>query len=230
MGTSRRMSAREMAARIDHTLLRPEATPAMIEGLCREAQTCGFWSVCVAPVFVAQARRLLSAAEVRVCTVIGFPLGANRTAVKVAETRLAIADGADEIDMVLNIGALNAEDHDRVSDDIGAVVAAAGERIVKVILETCLLDDSQVRTACRLVVAAGAGFVKTSTGFSHAGADVETVRLMRQTVGPEFGVKASGGIRDYAGAGAMLDAGANRLGTSSGVAILSKLGPAGGDC
>lgn len=205
---------------IDHTLLKPDATAQQIEQLCREAIQYDFFAVCVNPCWVAKAKGLLKGSSVKVCSVIGFPLGANTSEIKVAETRRALADGADEIDMVLHLGALKAGEKDVVREDIAAVVAAAEGRPVKLILETCLLTQDQKKEACRLALEAGAAFVKTSTGFSTGGATVEDVTLMRQEVGDRCGVKASGGIKDRQSAVAMIEAGATRLGTSSGVAIL----------
>lgn len=210
----------ELAKLIDHTLLKPDATPEAIARLCREAVEHGFASVCVNPANVARAATHLRDTPVKVCTVIGFPLGATTPLVKAFEVRDAVANGADELDMVLNVGALKAGDHGLVARDIRSVVEAAGGRLVKVILETGLLTDEEKVAACRLAVEAGASFVKTSTGFGPGGATVEDVRLMRATVGPDLGVKASGGIRDRAAAERMVEAGATRLGTSSGVAIV----------
>ncbi len=207
-----------LARYIDHTLLKPESTPGQIEALCRTAREYGFAAVCVPPVYVALAADLLADTPVRVCTVVGFPLGNTSTTAKVYETLQALHDGAEEIDMVLAIGLLKAGRDDRVLQDIHAVVAtahAAGAQ-VKVILETGLLSEEEIVRACRLAQAAGADFVKTSTGFGPRGATVEDVQLMRQTVGPDMGVKAAGGIRTYAQALALLQAGANRLGTSAG--------------
>jgi deoxyribose-phosphate aldolase len=206
---------------IDHTLLKPETTAAMIDKLCAEAKEHNFASVCVNPFWVKRCAELLKGTDVKVCTVIGFPLGASTPAVKAAETRDAIANGATEVDMVLNIGALKSGDLDLVKADVKAVKEAAGSVLVKVILETGLLTDEEKVTACKLCVEAGADYVKTSTGFGHGGATVEDVALMRKTVGPNVGVKASGGVRDRAAALAMIEAGASRIGTSSGVAIVT---------
>jgi len=214
-------SAAELAAAIDHTLLKAEADAAAVERLCAEARQHGFCSVCVLPSRVRLAGRALAGSPVRVCTVIGFPLGANVTEVKVLEARQAVAEGADELDMVLAVGALKDGEESLVRSDIAAVVAAAEGRIVKVILETCLLEDAEKARACELCVEAGASFVKTSTGFARAGATVADVALMRRAVGGALGVKASGGIRSRADALAMLEAGASRLGTSAGVAIVA---------
>ncbi|EEV87490.1 deoxyribose-phosphate aldolase [Cardiobacterium hominis ATCC 15826] len=207
---------------IDHTLLAPEATAAQIAQLCDEARTHGFFSVCVNPCRVAQAKAALAASPVKVCTVIGFPLGATTTASKAAEAREALQNGADELDMVMNIGYAKEGDWAAVQADIAAVVQAAGDKArVKVILETCLLDDAEIRQACAAAVKAGAHFVKTSTGFAKGGATVEAVQLMRACVGPDFGVKASGGIRTPEAFAAMIAAGANRIGASAGIKLLS---------
>lgn len=212
----------DIARMIDHTLLKPDATPQQIAQLCAEAREYGFAAVCVNPVHVAQAAALLAGSAVVVCSVAGFPLGANGTAAKVFETRQAIADGAREIDMVISIGHLKAGDDDHVRDDIRSVVEAAhaGGALCKVIIETALLTDDEKRRACLLAVDAGADFVKTSTGFASGGATVEDVALMRTVVGERARVKAAGGIRTLADARAMIAAGADRIGTSSGVAIV----------
>jgi deoxyribose-phosphate aldolase len=210
-----------IAKMIDHTLLKPETTKEQIVKLCEEAKQYNFASVCVNPTWVATAAELLKGSDVKVCTVIGFPLGANTPEVKAFETKNAIENGATEVDMVINIGALKSGDDELVEKDIRAVVEAAkGKALVKVIIETCLLTEEEKVRACELAVKAGADFVKTSTGFSTGGATVEDVALMRKTVGPEIGVKASGGVRDAQTAQAMIDAGATRIGTSSGVAIV----------
>ena len=212
---------------IDHTLLKPEATKSDLEKLCEEAKTYSFCSVCVNPANVRLAAKLLKGSTVKVCTVIGFPLGACTPSTKAMETRDAIANGAGEVDMVINVGALKSGDYDLCSRDIKAVVDAAdGQALVKVILETCLLTDEEKRKACLLAKNAGANFVKTSTGFSKGGATVEDVTLMRQVVGSEMGVKASGGVRDRETAEKMVAAGATRLGTSSGLAIVTGGGKA----
>jgi deoxyribose-phosphate aldolase len=209
-----------MAALIDHTLLKADATESDIRKLCAEARQHVFASVCVNPAWVGLAAKLLDGSPVKVCTVIGFPLGATTATAKAVETRDAIANGAREIDMVINVGALKSGDDDRVRRDIAAVVEAArGTAIVKVILETALLSREEKVKACLLAKMAGADFVKTSTGFSTGGATVEDIALMRQTVGPDMGVKASGGIRDRATADAMVAAGATRIGASASVAI-----------
>jgi len=207
---------------IDHTLLRPDATAADVRKLCQEAAKYQFASVCVNPYWVGLAAGELAGLSVKVCTVVGFPLGANTTPIKVAETEAAILVGAQEIDMVLNIGELRGGNYDAVRQDIQAVVNAAhqGGAIVKVILETALLDDSQKTIASRLSQAAGAEFVKTSTGFGPHGATVQDVGLMRQAVGAEMGVKASGGIRTLEDLKSMVAAGATRIGASASVKIV----------
>lgn len=207
---------------IDHTLLAPQATAAQIVQLCHEARAHDFFSVCVNPARVKQAKSALADSTVKVCTVIGFPLGADSSATKSFAAVDAIASGADELDMVMNIGLAKDGNWAAVQADIAAVVqAAAGRALVKVILETCLLTEEEIRHACTAAVQAGADFVKTSTGFSRGGATVEAVRLMRACVGPDFGVKASGGIRTSADFQAMLAAGANRIGASAGIKLLS---------
>lgn len=206
---------------IDHTLLKPEATQEMIDKLCAEAKQYDFASVCVNPVWVKRSASQLAGTNVKVCTVIGFPLGANTPEIKAAETRDAIANGATEVDMVINVGALKSGDLDLVKRDIQAVVEASGDVLVKVILETGLLTQEEKITACKLSVEAGADYVKTSTGFGPGGATVEDIALMRQTVGPDIGVKASGGVRDRATALALIEAGATRIGASAGIAIVN---------
>lgn len=208
---------------IDHTALKPETSKEQIEKLCREAIEFGFASVCVNSCYVNLCSQILKDSKVKVCTVIGFPLGATTPAVKAAEAAEAIENGATEVDMVLNVGAVKSGDFDYVKKDIEAVVQAAkGKALVKVILETCLLTDEEKRMCCQICKEAGADFVKTSTGFSTGGATVEDIKLMRETVGPEMGVKASGGIRDFETAQAMIEAGANRIGASASVAIVNK--------
>ena len=221
MAVTREIPANEIAGMIDHTLLAPGATPDMAARLCREAGDHGFYSVCIAPVFVPLARDILAGSPVKVCTVAGFPSGTNETAVKAYEAGRSIRQGADEIDMVMNIGAAKAGDWARVGTDVESVVESARGHLVKVILETCLLTDAEKKQACEVCVAAGAGYVKTSTGFSHNGATVADVRLLRAAVGDAAGVKASGGIRDYATACRMIEAGATRLGTSSSIKIIA---------
>lgn len=210
---------RNVAGMIDHTLLKADATREQIIKLCEEAKQYGFASCCINPGYVALVSECLKGSPVKTCTVIGFPLGATTSMVKAIETRDAIADGADEIDMVINVGALKAGDHDLVRRDIEAVVNASGGKIVKVIIEAALLTDDEKIKACQLVKQAGADFVKTSTGFGPGGATAHDVALMRQTVGRYMGVKASGGIRDYAKAQEMIKAGATRIGASASVVI-----------
>ena len=229
-----------VAALIDHTLLKPQATQSDIESLCHEALKFHFASVCVNPVYVPVAAAILNSQNssqqssntphasqpaVKVCTVIGFPLGANHTSTKLAEAHTALTQGATELDMVIHIGALKAAQNDLVSADIRAIcdAAHASNAICKVIIETCLLTEEEKVRACRLSATAGADFVKTSTGFSTAGATVEDIALMRTVVGPHIGVKASGGIRTLADLQKMVQAGATRIGTSSGPQILAEL-------
>ncbi len=220
MGKSK-ISASEMAQRIDHTLLKPEASQAAFDSLATEAVQYGFKAVCVNSARVAYISQKISGGAVAVCAVVGFPLGASHSAAKAFEAQKAIEDGACELDMVMNIGALKDGDLKTVEADIRTVRQAAASPIVlKVIIETCLLTDPEKTTACEIAQNAGADFVKTSTGFSSAGATVEDVALMRRIVGPEMGVKASGGIKDWQTAVAMIQAGADRLGTSSGVEIV----------
>ena len=206
---------------IDHTILKPETTQEQVEKILSEAKEYDFASVCVNPTWVSLAAESLKDSDVKVCTVIGFPLGANTSAVKAFETEDAIANGADEIDMVINVGALKAGNDALVLDDIKAVVDASGDKLVKVIIEACLLTDDEKVRACQLSKEAGADYVKTSTGFSTGGAKVADVALMRKTVGPDMGVKASGGARSYEDAIAFIEAGASRIGASSGVAIMN---------
>lgn len=206
---------------IDHTILKPESTQEQVEKILSEAKEYDFASVCVNPTWVSLAAESLKDSDVKVCTVIGFPLGANTSAVKTFETKDAIANGADEIDMVINVGALKAGNDALVLDDIKAVVDASGDKLVKVIIEACLLTDEEKVRACQLSKEAGADYVKTSTGFSTGGATVADVALMRKTVGPDMGVKASGGARSYEDAIAFIEAGASRIGASSGVAIMN---------
>ncbi len=210
-----------LAAIIDHTLLRPEATAADITRLCQEAVDYGFGAVCVNGAFVRLVKILLGTHSTRIASVVGFPLGATATPAKVFEARQAIEDGADEIDMVIHIGYLKSKDYKRCHGDIRAVVEAAAPKAVKVILETALLTELEKQAACLISREAGAAYVKNSTGFSKGGATVEDIALMRQTVGPEMGIKASGGIRDRKTAAAMIEAGATRLGTSRSVQIVT---------
>ncbi|NJN16105.1 MAG: deoxyribose-phosphate aldolase [Oscillochloris sp.] len=211
-----------IAGLIDHTLLKPEATPEQIAALCKEARRYRFASVCVNPTFVPLCARLLQGSPVVVCTVIGFPLGATTSKVKVFETAQAVGNGAHEVDMVLAVGRLKAGEYGEVADDIAQVAAAAhsANAILKVIIETALLTDEEKIAACLLAVRAGADYVKTSTGFSGGGATVADISLMRRVVGPHIGVKASGGVRSLADAQAMVQAGATRIGASAGVAIV----------
>ena len=205
---------------IDHTLLKAEATPAQIETLCKEARKYNFASVCVNTCYVPLCAKLLSGSDVAVCCVVGFPLGAMMTEAKAVETSLAVAAGAGEVDMVINVGMAMAGDWEYVQSDIRVVVEAAGEAHVKVILECCLLTDEQKERACACAKAAGAAFVKTSTGFSTGGATAADIALMRRAVGPDMGVKAAGGIRTRQDALDMIEAGASRLGASAGIAIV----------
>ena len=217
-----------LASLIDHTLLKPEATRDQVEQLCREAAQFCFASVCVNPVWVPLCAEILRGSGVKVCTVIGFPSGAHSPDVKAYETRRAVEQGAEEVDMVINIGALKSKDYALVENDIRGVVQAAGrDTVVKVILETSLLTREEKIMGSSLSKAAGADFVKTSTGFAGGGATVEDVKLMRETVGPEIGVKASGGIRSKEDAEAMVEAGANRLGASAGIKIVRGEGDTG---
>ena len=215
------MDKKTIASMIDHTLLKPEATPAQVEKLCAEAAEYHFASVCVNPVYIPLAARLLDGTGVKVCCVVGFPLGAIAPEQKAAEAASCAAMGAEELDMVIHVGAAKAGDWALVQRDIVGVVKAAAGRTVKVIIETCLLTDEEKVKACEAAKAAGADFVKTSTGFSTGGATTHDIALMRKTVGPEMGVKASGGIRDYATAMAMIEAGANRIGASAGIEIVA---------
>ncbi len=211
-----------LAKYIDHTILKPEATLAQVGALCEEAKQYGFASVCVNPSFIKYVSDSLAGSGVAACAVIGFPLGATPAVVKAFETETVIDQGAAEVDMVMNIGAAKSGDWVLVQNDISAVVAAArGRAHIKVIIETCLLTDEEKVKACKAAKAAGADFVKTSTGFSTGGATTGDVKLMREAVGPVMGVKASGGIRDIESAVAMLNAGATRLGTSAGVKIVT---------
>jgi deoxyribose-phosphate aldolase len=211
-----------LAKMIDHTLLKPDATPDQIAQLCFEAKKYGFATVCVNPAWAKLCAQLLQGSPVKVCSVIGFPLGASDSEVKAFETKKAVADGATEIDMVINIGALKGRDLDVVARDIRAVVDAAHAHgaIVKVIIEAVLLTDEEKTIACLLAKEAGADFVKTSTGFASGGATVHDVELMRRTVGPDMGVKAAGGVRTFEDADAMIKAGATRIGASAGVKIV----------
>ncbi len=207
---------------IDHTLLKPEVTGKEIAELCEEAHENGFFSVCIQPSWVKTAAEKLAESEVKVCTVIGFPHGATTSEVKAFETKDAIANGADEVDMVINIGQLKAGNLDYVKEDIKSVVDAANkEALVKVIIESSLLNEDEIITVSKLCKEAGADFVKTSTGFNGGGATVEAVALMRLTVGEDMGVKASGGVRSAEDAMKMIEVGATRIGASSGIAIVN---------
>lgn len=221
-------SAKEVSRYIDHTLLKPEATRDQIQALCDEARAHNFFSVCVNSANVRLAASFLSGSGVKVCAVVGFPLGAGTPGSKAFEAREAVRCGADEIDMVLNIGALKSRDYALVADDIAKVVKAVPGKVVKVILETGMLTQDEKITACSLSKVANAAFVKTSTGFGPGGATAEDIALMRSVVGPDVGVKASGGVRSYDDAIAMIKAGANRLGCSSSVAIVTGGQGAGG--
>lgn len=212
----------EVGRMIDHTLLKAEATAAEIDQLCEEARTYCFASVCVNSGWVKRCARLLHRSGVKVCTVVGFPLGAASTAAKAAETQIAVAHGAQEIDMVINVGWLKSKEYDLVKKDIHEVVRHAGRKVpVKVILETCLLTDEEKIKACVLAKEAGAAYVKTSTGFNKSGADAADIALMRRVVGPGLGVKASGGVRTYEDAAKMIEAGATRIGASASVKIVT---------
>jgi deoxyribose-phosphate aldolase len=217
------MLSTELAKYFDHTILKPAATAAEVANICQEAISYDFFSVCINPVHVKRVSDLLSGTAVKVCSVVGFPLGANTSDLKALETRQAITDGADEIDMVINVGALKDKDFDFVENDIKAVVNAASGKIVKVIIETCLLEKSEIVEVCEIAKKAGAHFVKTSTGFAGGGASPEDVALMKKTVGGELQVKASGGIKSLADAEKMIEAGADRIGASAGVAIMKEL-------
>lgn len=210
----------ELNKYIDHTLLKQDSTKEQIEALIAEAKQYDFASVCINPTWIKLAAEQLKESSVKVCTVIGFPLGANSSLVKAYETKIAIEDGADEVDMVINVGALKSGQYDLVEADIRAVVEASGDKLVKVIIEACLLTDEEKVKACQLAVRAGADFVKTSTGFSTGGATVADVRLMKETVGNQAEVKAAGGARSLADAEAFIVAGATRIGTSAGVTII----------
>lgn len=219
----RPLTPKQLAQFIDHTLLKPDATAREIEVLCREAVEHGFWSVCVNSSRVAEAYALVADHGVKVASTVGFPLGAMSADAKRFEVEAAVDDGAHEIDVVLNIARLKDGNDTAVLRELRDVVEAAEERTVKVIIETCLLTRDEKVRACKLVVESGADFVKTSTGFSTGGATTHDVQLLRECVGPKFGVKASGGIREAKIALAMIEAGATRLGTSSGVAIVKGL-------
>ena len=218
------MSSNTIAKYFDHTILKPSATAAEVKIICGEAIGYGFFSVCINPVHVKTVKTLLTGTEVKVCSVVGFPIGAHTSFIKAKETEQAITDGADEIDMVINVGALKDKEFDFVESDIQSVVKAAAGKIVKVIIETCLLEESEIIKACRIARQAGAHFVKTSTGFAGGGATAADVALMRKTVGTDLQIKASGGIKTLEDTRKMIDAGANRIGASAGVAIMKELG------
>ncbi|SCG83189.1 deoxyribose-phosphate aldolase [Proteiniborus sp. DW1] len=215
---------KKIASMIDHTILKPETTKEMVRKVCDEAKEYKFASVCVNPYYVSFVKEQLQGTQVKVTSVIGFPLGSTTKEVKAFEAKDAIENGADELDMVINIGALKNKEYDIVKQDIEAVVnVAKGKALVKVIIETSLLTDEEKEIACRLSVEAGADYVKTSTGFSTGGATVEDIKLMRRVVGPDIGVKASGGIRDSKKVNEMIGAGASRIGASSSVEIVKGL-------
>jgi deoxyribose-phosphate aldolase len=218
------LSGYDLARYIDHTVLKPEAAEVQIAQLCEEAQRYQFMAVCVNPVWVKRCAQLLQGSSTRVATVAGFPLGATLPEVKAYETQQVLEAGAQEVDMVINVGALKSQDYTLVTRDIAAVARAArsGGAITKVIIEVALLDDEEKVIACQLAVEAGAEFVKTSTGFASSGATTHDVALMRQTVGPQIGVKAAGGIRTYADVLQMIEAGANRIGASASVKIMQE--------
>jgi deoxyribose-phosphate aldolase len=215
----------KMASLIDQTLLKPDATKDDIKRLCQEAINYGFWSVCVNPSYTSLAASILQDTKVKICSVVGFPLGANTPEVKAFEAEKAIRDGANELDMVINLGALKSSDYKLVEQDIRYVVKQAicshTNTIVKIIIETGLLNDSEKASACKIVKESGANFVKTSTGINTRGATVQDIKDIRKFVGPDFGVKASGGIRTYKDAVRLIEAGANRIGTSAGPSIIN---------
>lgn len=215
------MEKNDIAKMIDHTLLKPDATLEQIRVLCEEADQYGFATVCINPCYVSACFDFLGQSKTKICTVVGFPLGATLPEVKAYETTKAISEGANEIDMVINIGALKSNNDEFVKLDIEEVIAAAGSTPVKVILETCLLTDDEKTRACKISLEAGAAFVKTSTGFSTGGATYADVELMKSIVGEQAKVKASGGVKDFKTALAMIQKGASRIGTSSGIAIVS---------
>ncbi len=218
-----KITKQQLASMIDHSLLRPNATREQLRRFCEEAIAFGFKAVCINPIHVADAVQMLKGKEPFVCSVVGFPFGTHSPKSKTFETEQVIRVGAREVDMVIRVGALKEGRDDEVLEDIKAVVKAASGHPVKVILETCYLTDEEKIRGCKLAIEAGASFVKTSTGFAEAGAKIEDVKLMRKTVGKEFGVKAAGGIRTLEEASKMIEAGANRLGTSASVAIIKEL-------
>ena len=217
------MTPSELAAYFDHTILKPDATEDDVRRICEEALSYSFFSVCVNPVHVGLVKNSLAGSGVKVCSVVGFPLGANTPELKALETRRAVEDGADEIDMVINVGALKAGSLDQVQKDIEAVVKAADGALVKVIIETCLLSKEEKVAACEASRNAGAHFVKTSTGFAGGGATVEDVALMKSVVGDDLKVKASGGIKSLSDTMNMIKAGADRIGASAGVAVMEEM-------
>ena len=214
------MNKEEIAKKIDHTILGAEVSREAVREKCKEAKEYNFASVCANPDQVALMSEELNDSEAKVCTVIGFPLGVNLTETKIAEAKAALRQGADELDMVMKVGALKEGNYELVEKDIKGVVKASKDKLVKVIIETCYLTDEEIVKACKIAKKAGADFVKTSTGFGTGGAKVEDIALMRKTVGKEMGVKASGGIHSLEEARAMIDAGATRIGASSGVQII----------
>jgi len=217
------MKSEALAKYFDHTILSPAATKKEVKQVCKEALEHGFFSVCVNPIHVKMVSKHLSGSNVKVCSVVGFPLGAVTSKIKAQETKVAIDDGADEIDMVINIGALKDNDFERVEFDINAVVTVAKGKTVKVIIETCLLNRDQKINACKIAKKAGAHFVKTSTGFAGGGATCDDVALMKKTIDDQLKVKASGGIKTLEDALKMIEAGADRIGASAGVAIIKAL-------
>lgn len=206
---------------IDHTLLKATATIEEIKTLCNEAIKYDFFSVCVNSAFVPYAKKFLEGTQIKVCSVVGFPLGAMSSESKIFETQQAIADGADEIDMVINVGLLKSGEIDKVREEIAGIKKACGDKVLKVILETCYLSDDEKRLACELSVASGADFVKTSTGFGTGGATIADVQLMKESVNGKAKIKASGGVRDYETAVSYINAGVQRIGTSNGIAIVT---------
>ena len=211
---------KDIAQYIDHTALTAEKTEQDILQLCEEAKQHHFWSVCINSAYIPLAKKALAGSDVKICTVVGFPLGTSFSSVKAFEAAEAIKAGAEEVDMVINVGLIKSGKWDAVRDDIHEVLKACGSKTLKVILETCLLTKEEIVHACEICKGLNVSFVKTSTGFNKGGATVEDIRLMRETVGKDIGVKASGGVRDTAGAMAMLEAGANRIGASAGIAII----------
>lgn len=213
------MKRDQIAKYIDHTLLKQEATIKDIEKLCEEAAKYNFASVCINPCYVKEASEILTREKIKVCTVIGFPLGANTSETKIFEAVNAVKNGADEIDMVMNIGKFKAEEFDYVENEIKAIKNSIGEKTLKVIIETCLLEKTEIETACEIIMKSKADYVKTSTGFSKAGAEVEQIKFIKKIVGESIGIKASGGIRTYDSAISMINAGATRIGTSASIDI-----------